>query len=162
MRHVKNTDWFQCSLETLYRVPNTRGRMTWQFSSIRLRMYSLFQKYRARSATWKRENGRSAWALHHTSLCSQTLTTDIRQTAVVITQWVWKKKLTWKWGLEMQAAICLKRGSCTRINWDGSITSRISSISPRNITWGWYTNTQKGTYTLFTEKISKCKKWWTL
>jgi len=46
-----DTDWFQCSLETLYSVPKTRGRMTWQFSSIRLRMYSLFQKYRARSAT---------------------------------------------------------------------------------------------------------------
>lgn len=42
---------------------------------------------------------------------------------------------TWKWGLEIQAAICLKSGSWTRMNWDGSITSRISSISPRNITW---------------------------
>lgn len=41
---------------------------------------------------------------------------------------------TWKWGLEMQAAICLKSGSWIRMNWDGSITSRISSISPRNIT----------------------------
>lgn len=27
----------------------------WQLSSMRLRIYSLFQKYRARSATWGRE-----------------------------------------------------------------------------------------------------------
>lgn len=50
--------------------------------------------------------------------------------------------ITWKWGLEIQAAICLKRGSWMRMNWDGSITSRISSISPRNITWT--TNTEEG------------------
>lgn len=59
----------------------------------------------------------------------------------VVSQSVWllypliQTFVTWKWGLEIQAAICLKRGSWTRMNWDGSITSRISSISPRNITW---------------------------
>ena len=56
-----------------------------------------------------------------------------------ITLWVtfwreWRVAFTWKWGLEIQAAICLKSGSWIRMNWDGSITSRISSISPRNIT----------------------------
>ena len=44
--------------------------------------------------------------------------------------------LTWKWGLETQRATCLKRGSWIFTNWEGSMTSRISSISPRNITWG--------------------------
>lgn len=43
---------------------------------------------------------------------------------------------TWKWGLETQRATCLKRGSWIFTNWEGSMTSRISSISPRNITWG--------------------------
>lgn len=43
---------------------------------------------------------------------------------------------TWKWGLDTQRATCLKRGSWIFTNCEGSITSRISSISPRNITWG--------------------------
>lgn len=41
---------------------------------------------------------------------------------------------TWKWGLDTQRATCLKRGSWIFTNWEGSMTSRISSISPRNIT----------------------------
>lgn len=44
-------------------------------------------------------------------------------------------RLTWKCGLETHRAIFLKSGSITFWNWAGSITSRISSISPRNITW---------------------------
>lgn len=43
---------------------------------------------------------------------------------------------TWKWGLDTQRATCLKRGSWIFTNWEGSMTSRISSISPKNITWG--------------------------
>ncbi len=116
--------------------------MTWQFSSIRLRMYSLFQKYRARSATWDRIKKQNEGPVHKqmhtyiTSARSQVLQEDVwREVQCGRNARVWKRKLTWKWGLEMQAAICLNRGSCTRINWDGSITSRISSISPRNITW---------------------------
>ncbi len=116
--------------------------MTWQFSSIRLRMYSLFQKYRARSATWDRIKRQNEGPVHKqmhtyiTSARSQVLQEDAWRAAQCgRNDRVWKRKLTWKWGLEMQAAICLNRGSCTRINWDGSITSRISSISPRNITW---------------------------
>lgn len=46
-----STHGFQCSLEILYRLPNIMGRILSMFSSMRLRMYSLFQKYRARSAT---------------------------------------------------------------------------------------------------------------
>lgn len=42
---------------------------------------------------------------------------------------------TWKWGLETHLEICLNRGSCTLTNCVGSITSRISSSSPRNITY---------------------------
>ena len=42
---------------------------------------------------------------------------------------------TWKWGLETHLAICLKSGSWILTNCAGSITSKISSISPRNITW---------------------------
>ena len=41
---------------------------------------------------------------------------------------------TWKWGLATQRAIWRKRISCTFTNCTGSITSRISSISPRNMT----------------------------
>lgn len=41
---------------------------------------------------------------------------------------------TWKWGLETHLASCLKRGSCTLTNSEGSITSKISSSSLRNIT----------------------------
>ena len=41
---------------------------------------------------------------------------------------------TWKWGLETHRDSCLKRGSMTLVNWPGSMMSRISSISPRNIT----------------------------
>lgn len=44
---------FQCSLEILYRLPNMMGRTLSMFSSMRLRMYSLFQKYSARSATYR-------------------------------------------------------------------------------------------------------------
>lgn len=51
--------------------------MTWQFSSIRLRMYSLFQKYRARSATWdriKRENEKEYTnrCIHHLRVFTST------------------------------------------------------------------------------------------
>lgn len=46
-----STYGFQCSLEILYRLPNMMGRTLSMFSSMRLRMYSLFQKYSARSAT---------------------------------------------------------------------------------------------------------------
>ena len=44
---------FQCDLEFLYRAPKSMGRMTLTWSVINWTMYSLFQKYRARSATWK-------------------------------------------------------------------------------------------------------------
>lgn len=153
--------------------------MTWQFSSIRLRMYSLFQKYRARSATWgriKRENeGRE-----HKQVRSSPPRVHkyYRQTPDKQRCWmtqcgrnapVWKRKLTWKWGLEMQAEICLNRGSCTRINWDGSITSRISSISPRNITWvqrdrviystNTLTNISRQTHSLSDKSIWNQKTW---
>ncbi len=42
---------------------------------------------------------------------------------------------TWKWGLDTHLAICLKSSSWILTNWAGSITSRISSNSPRNITY---------------------------
>ena len=42
---------------------------------------------------------------------------------------------TWKCGLDTHRAICLKRGSITFWNCGGSIASKISSISPRNITF---------------------------
>ena len=42
---------------------------------------------------------------------------------------------TWKCGLETQRASWRNKGSMIFWNWVGSITSRISSNSPRNITW---------------------------
>ena len=41
---------------------------------------------------------------------------------------------TWKWGLETHLASCLNSGSMTLTNSEGSMTSRISSSSLRNIT----------------------------
>ena len=51
----------------------------------------------------------------------------------------WSGAPTWKWGLETHLASCLKRGAITLWNSAGSITSRISSNSLRNITWGQHT-----------------------
>ena len=42
--------------------------------------------------------------------------------------------LTWKWGLETHLASCLNKGHMTLVNSAGSITSKISSNSFRNIT----------------------------
>ena len=44
---------------------------------------------------------------------------------------------TWKCGLETHRAMHLKRGSMIFWNWAGSMTSRISSTSPKNITSFW-------------------------
>lgn len=41
---------------------------------------------------------------------------------------------TWKWELETHLDICLKSGSSIFLNCVGSMTSKISSISPKNIT----------------------------
>lgn len=49
--NIKDTYGFQCSLEILYKLPNIIGRILSIFSSIKLRIYSLFQKYSALSAT---------------------------------------------------------------------------------------------------------------
>ena len=38
------TYWFQWSLDILYKLENMIGKMEFEFSSIRLMMYSLFQK----------------------------------------------------------------------------------------------------------------------
>ena len=46
----------------------------------------------------------------------------------------WNCNITWKWGLETHFAICLNKGSWILTNCAGSMTSRISSISPKNIT----------------------------
>ena len=45
------TYWFQWSLEILYKLLNIIGNTILEFSSIKLIMYSLFQKYKALSAT---------------------------------------------------------------------------------------------------------------
>lgn len=42
--------------------------------------------------------------------------------------------LTWKWGLETHLASWRKSGSITLLNSEGSMTSRISSSSFRNMT----------------------------
>ena len=44
------------------------------------------------------------------------------------------RRPTWKWGLETHLASCRKRGSMIFTNSDGSMTSRISSNSFRNMT----------------------------
>lgn len=44
---------FQCPLEFSYSGANMMGRMISTLSLTRLQKYSLFQKYNARSATWK-------------------------------------------------------------------------------------------------------------
>lgn len=44
-------------------------------------------------------------------------------------------KCTWKCGLPTHLEICLNSGSWIFLNCVGSMTSRISSISPRNMTW---------------------------
>ena len=46
------TYWFQCSFEIRYKHENIIGKITFEFSSMRLMIYSLFQKYNALSATW--------------------------------------------------------------------------------------------------------------
>lgn len=48
--------WFQCSLLIRYKPGNIIGIITVLFSSIRDMAYSLFQKYNARSATYKTHN----------------------------------------------------------------------------------------------------------
>lgn len=45
------TYWFQWSLDILYKLLNIIGKTILEFSSIKLIMYSLFQKYNALSAT---------------------------------------------------------------------------------------------------------------
>lgn len=70
---------FQCSL-LLYKAGNMIGRIVDALSLIRLRMYSLFQKYRARSATcWlsytKKKNRKKPK--------TRTLTQPINKQAVV-------------------------------------------------------------------------------
>lgn len=51
--NIEDTYGFQCSLEILYKLANIIGRILSIFSSIKLRIYSLFQKYNALSATYK-------------------------------------------------------------------------------------------------------------
>lgn len=84
------------------------GKMTSTLSLMRLQKYSLFQKYNARSAT-----------------CTVTLDETI------FTRY---GRLTWKWGLATDFASWLNKGSCTFANSLGSITSKMSSTSLRNIT----------------------------
>ena len=175
------------------------GIITWLFSSIKDIMYSLFQKYSARSATsnstglllfigtlktWTIVNLEYIYVLFFFKKLSRKNTA--RNEEMMWRNWtlcicyslfqiftflfcfilfytypcflygmissftihVWPGSnwfvkcgfvffflFTWKWGLETHLAICLKRGSWILTNWAGSITSRISSISPRNITW---------------------------
>lgn len=45
-----------------------------------------------------------------------------------------KTEQTWKWGLETHFASCLKSGSMIFLNCSGSMMSRISSTSPKNMT----------------------------
>lgn len=47
----------------------------------------------------------------------------------------WRQERTWKCGLATHLEICLNSGSWIFLNCVGSMTSRISSISPRNITY---------------------------
>ena len=47
--------WFQWSFDILYKLLNIIGNTILEFSSIKLIMYSLFQKYNARSATCDKE-----------------------------------------------------------------------------------------------------------
>ena len=86
-------------------------------------MYSLFQKYNARSATY----------LYNMAV------RQIRFFDLVNVWWriIWMRYAidTWKCELATHLAICLNNGTCTAVNWVGSITSSISSISPKNITW---------------------------
>lgn len=64
--------------------------------------------------------------------------------------------LTWKCGLETHLEICLKSGSWILTNCVGSMTSRISSSSPRNITC---TTTQRvTTHTVHTHVTFKYKE----
>lgn len=82
---------FQWPFEFSYNGANMIGRIISTLSLTRLQKYSLFQKYRARSATWK---------------C----------------------------GLATDFASWWKRGSWTLANSAGSMTSKISSTSFKNIT----------------------------
>lgn len=91
--------------------------MTALFSSIRDMAYSLFQKYRALSATYERIIECHSFidrpSFHHPSAGT---------------------KLTWKCGLETHLAICRNSDSWILANCGGSMTSKISSISPKNMT----------------------------
>lgn len=153
---LDSTYWFQCSLETRYRLLNMMGRILSMFSSIRLRMYSLFQKYSDRSATcttqsflkkkFFRFSMRWAVGSHYTqytlmfvsnySLSSLTFLPYRQFNMRNGLQWrsPWLVR-TWKWGLATHLEICLNSSSWIFLNCVGSMTSRISSISPRNMTY---------------------------
>ena len=51
--------WFQCSLDIRYNAGNIIGIITWLFSSMSDIIYSLFQKYRALSATCNQKSKRT-------------------------------------------------------------------------------------------------------
>lgn len=116
--------WFQCSLLILYNAGNIIFIITWLFSSIRDIIYSLFQKYNALSATCNDKKGDLS---SHNKLLT-------KNSSKLVQNVVW---ITWKCGEDTQRATCLNKGSCILTNWLGSITSSISSISPRNITSFW-------------------------
>lgn len=112
---------FQCSLEILYKLPNIIGRILSMFSSIRLRIYSLFQKYKALSATWNTKLGvHSNHKISYHKVCLGFFLGLIL--------------FTWKCELDTLLDICLNKGSSIFLNCVGSITSKISSISPKNMT----------------------------
>ncbi len=98
--------------------------------------------------------------LQKTKHLSQAYITDSQHHSTWITHLTRVMSVTWKCGLDTHLASCLKRGSCTLTNSEGSMTSRISSSSLRNITslglWVF------GQY--FSRAITTCggdeERWW--
>lgn len=136
---------FQCSLEILYKLPNIIGRILSMFSSIRLRIYSLFQKYKALSATWNAKvSGQQP---------------ENKWLQVIFEGFLFVCFFTWKCELDTHLDICLNKGSSIFLNCVGSITSKISSISPKNITCLCKRNTLTSMRMFYIDSVNRNKIW---
>lgn len=92
----KGTHGFQCSLEILYRLPNIIGRILSMFSSMRLRMYSLFQKYRALSATCQNSDTTlPIWRIHYRHFSHSQRKQSLTTTAWWCCRHSWVRWYTW-------------------------------------------------------------------
>jgi len=138
---------FQCCF-VRYSEANIIGKISVTFSLIKLSIYSLFQKYSARSATCAPPQ--SITVKHLTVIGWNRYLVSVTKymknfCSIVAFQHTWQqhehrlnemfRRETWKCGLATHFASCLNSGFITFWNSVGSMTSRISSSSFRYITY---------------------------